>query len=504
LIFIFWILAQKERQIKLLRLLALRQLGSYIIAAFTFKWLSPPSLRNFFDWRCWPSEKRRHFLLNLLWGVAIAVALHLISYTGLGQQILDETYDFLVKTDFRRAVIQGKDDTPVSDSIRLVLFDKDTYEKSPGQGFWTPREVLGKSVIRAVELGARVVLVDFRLDKAVPLYYADGAFVEENQLYLSLLRQAADLAEKNGAIIILPRPEKQPGAAKGYTRQYYELLDEKKAVIRQGNPGVFYSRTDRKVRHFHFYEMVKDQGRNRPILSMAILAAIYQWHGIEKANGIIAELERQADRFGELPDGISIPSDGTVSDIRLYHQETDRECLPARFKFRIAPRELIQEDYGGGFDPQIDIPPSVLLSEYFDTQSIQGKTVLIGSAYKPMGDIHVTPVGDMPGIFLIANGMNLFLEGNQIYEHHGIRLLTVGILIVLLALVFVHLSPASAGLVLTTIILLLMTPVSIWLFSEYGMFLDLWIPVLGIGIRGNIANAEKFIKNVSQTKKEDD
>ncbi|OQY58990.1 MAG: hypothetical protein B6245_08945 [Desulfobacteraceae bacterium 4572_88] len=287
-------------------------------------------------WNQWP-DKRRNFCRNLFCGLLTMLILHLISYTGIGQDMLNDSYDFLVKTDFRLSIVPGKDAETVSDAIRIVAFDKESCENSPGQGFWTPRELLGRSVIKAIQLGAKVVVVDFALDKPVPssYYYTDEGFVEENQRYLSLLRQAVNLAEQKGSVILLPWTKRKP-EPKGYTAQYYKLMDTNSHVIRQGSPGIFFNTSDFKIRHLRFYE--KD--RDRVLISLPILAALYQWHGIEKGHKILTDTENSLRNGSE--DIITIPSDGSVPGIRLYPQNKSGECLPARLKFRIAPTALVK------------------------------------------------------------------------------------------------------------------------------------------------------------------
>ncbi|QTA87978.1 CHASE2 domain-containing protein [Desulfonema magnum] len=456
----------------------------------------------FFNWyNRSPRERMKHFLLNLVWGVLAALLLHLISsYTGIGQEMLNDTYDFLVKSDFRVAVVSGEEEEPVSDAIRMIELDAETYEASPGQGFWTPRELLGRTIIKSIALGAKVVVVDFALDKPVPLYYEDGAFVEENQRYLSLLREAVRLAKKQGTAIILPWKERIPNP-KGYTRQYYELLDQESMVIKQGSPAVFFNTSDRKVRHLRFYKIAEDQ--NRVLLSLPILAALYQWHGLEQGNKILAETEARLKKG--LGDGISIPSDGSADDIQLYHQDPSKECLPARLKFRIAPREVMT-GYGNGEDLLIDmmLTPAMLLGGKFDEKIYQDKTVLIGSTYDEIRDIHVTPIGDMPGFFVIANGLNLFLRGNQVHKHSVLKYLIVAMLIVLLAIIFVHMPLALAALLLTIVFWFSDMLISLWIFSTWGLFLDFWFLIVAIWIFENIVGLCEIAEDWLKTRRENE
>lgn len=430
-------------------------------------------------WNQWP-DNRRHFCQNLICGLLTVFILHLISYTGIGQEMLNDSYDFLVKTDFRLSIVPGKNPETISDSIRIIAFDKKSCEESPGKGFWTPREPLGKTVIKAIELGAKVVVVDFALDKPVPLYYADGAFVEENQRYLSLLREAANLAEQKGAVILLPWTTRK-AEPKGYTAQYYELMDTNRHVIRQGSPGVFFNTSDFKVRHLRFYEKHGD----RVLISLPVMAALYQWQGIEKGHKILTETETRIRNGAE--EMITIPSDGSVPGIQLHPQRKYRECLPARLKFRIAPTALVKAYAPEGYNPLFSQRMVWTASDFLKKEKpCKGKIVLIGSAYDEIGDTHITPIGKMPGVFVVANGLNLFLSGEQIQEHYVFKYGMILLIVVLAAYAFTRFSLALAALGLTGIFLILNMSLGIWIFSISGLFLDFWLIIAGIAILENI------------------
>lgn len=447
-------------------------------------------------WIRWP-ETRRAFCRNLICGLITLFILYLISCTGIGQKMLNDTYDFFVSMDFRLSSGSEKSRDAISDSIRIIAFDKESCEESPGQGFWTPRESLGKTIIRAIELGAKVVIVDFALDSPVPLYYKDGAFVEENQRYLSLLRKAVTLAEQKGAVILLPWKERKK-EPKGYTAQYYELIDTNRHIIRQGSPGIFHNDSDFNVRHLRFYEKDGD----RVMVSLPILAAMYQWHGIEKGHKILEATETRLKNASGIV--ISIPSDGNTPDIRLYPQSSTRECLPARFKFRIAPREVYAE-YDCVYDPLVKIMrnASDFLKSDLSEKMYKGKTVLIGPTYSEIGDTHITPVGKMPGVFVLANGVNLFLKGEQIREHPLLKYGMIVLILVLSAFSFARFPMEAAALGMTGLLVFMNISVGIWIFSISGIFLDFWLIIAGIAILENIVGlaerAEKWYRPDDQS-----
>ncbi|MDM8548955.1 CHASE2 domain-containing protein [Desulfobacterales bacterium HSG2] len=499
---------------KFFRLLRQKAFGRYIASAIGFVIIA---LRLHSVER-WFSQKRgRRFWLNVMWGVLIAISLHFVStYTGIGQQLLNETYDYLMREDFQQS---GWQKEPISDAIRLIAFNKETYEKSPNKGLWTPRDLLGETILKAVRLGAKVVVVDISPHKPSPFYI-------ENQFFLIHLREAADLAEKTGAVILLPWvPAKPPTPGEYYTSQYNALLNEKKNVIQFGAASVFYNAMDLKVRHFRFYQRLtrcpncrgeiplnagkcpvceyphhtgeyktwdreKQRDRTRAILSLPVLAALYQWHGLKAGRRIRENIEAKVNRLDEM---IPVPShDNSIPAIQLHPQNASGECLPARYKFRIASRETVTR-YGGrkGYNPLAKIlwTPDIL------PDTLREKTVIIGSVYdEPVGDIHSTALGRMPGLFLVANAVNLFLRGEQIHENLPLKIGLIALLIILSALVFTRMPSVLAALSLTVLLLLFNTPVSIRLFTRYGLFLDFWIIIFGIGIFENLAGAVELLQ----------
>jgi len=418
-------------------------------------------------------EQRRHFWTSVRWGVFIAVMLYFAPCTGVGQQMLNYTYDFLVERDFQSAVVDAGDKTPISDAICLIGFDEDVYVKSPGMDFWTPRDVLGRMIIKSLKHGAKVVVADIALDKPVPL-------ADENREFLEFLKDAADIARKKGAVIILPRMSVK-GRLRKYTRDFYALSDKNSDVIKLGTPVVFRNPLDCRVRHLRFYKKETDgKGNTRVIFSLPVLTAVYQWHGPEKGDKILAEAAVRITESPDLRDPVPVDSDRKACYIYLYQQEKDEECLGARYKFRIVPWEVMKP-YERGKDLLSEI---MLTPDDIDMypDELQGKTVLIGSVYAETGDTHITPVGKMPGLLVLANGVNLLLMGEQIHDLPNTqKYLTEALVILTAAIIFLYLPYWGVPVVLVLFIAVF-TPMSVWLFTESGMFLDFWMPVIGVGL----------------------
>ncbi len=185
------------------------------------------ALCNLFRWRSWPAAKQKKFLWNVFWGLMIAIVIQCVQCTGIVQGMLDKVYDSLVVKDFKS---QNPKKESVSDKIFLLLFDEKAYTTPNADGLntlgvWTPRQKLGETVEKAINLGAKVIVVDFDLQRPVPEICVNGKRVNENEAYLLQLEKAADLLRKKDAVMILPFSQLKPEAGE-YTKDYHALVTD--------------------------------------------------------------------------------------------------------------------------------------------------------------------------------------------------------------------------------------------------------------------------------------
>lgn len=159
---------------------------------------------NFISWANWSRHQKIHFLMNIFWGGMIALLLHFCHHTAPGRSVLNSVYDFLVMEDYVEATIKSSkgNHSPISDKIRLVAFDKETYDLSPNGGYWTSRELLALSIKHALKLGAKVVVVDFAINRPVPILCEDGVCIDENSRLLKIMYDASALARKQKSMVI--------------------------------------------------------------------------------------------------------------------------------------------------------------------------------------------------------------------------------------------------------------------------------------------------------------
>ncbi|MDM8552363.1 CHASE2 domain-containing protein [Desulfobacterales bacterium HSG2] len=437
----------------------------------------------------WTDRKIR-FGLNIFWGILVSVLINFVApHTDMGHTVLNELYDYLVIRDFRQAAEKG--DFPISDRIRIVAFDRDTYKASHTLGLWTPRNLTGESILKSLELGARVVVADIALNTPAPVF-GKHRRKDENEEFLDLLKDAADYAQKSGAVIILARGERSPEMndyEKKYRDKFDKLIENHKDVIKIGSPGAFEDVSDYQVRHFRFYERAE---QNEIFFSIQILTVTYLLTNRDEGTRLIEDKKKEILK-GHKDITMDIPGGKTIHI--LEQTDLSREYLSARYIFRLAPREVLSdheiEDDPFVKYPNLKLSPYALLDE--EGMPYKDKAVLIGSENPEIGDIHLTPPGRMNGVFLIANGINLFLEGLQVHELSArIKFLVEVICIFVSAVLFVYCHATVAFFILAGIFWFINTPFSLILFSKYGLFVDVWFPIIGIGISRIITDTDSF------------
>jgi len=118
---------------------------------------------------------------------------------------------------------------------------------------------------------------------------------------------------------------------------------------------------------------------------------------------------------------------------------------------------------------------------------IANRVVIIGASFAESGDIHRTPIGEMPGALIIANAIKSLSLYGQIrtppaWAQWFLRLL----LIMLAAWVFSQFTSLTAIFVAGTVIIAVLVPISFYFF-KYGLWLDFAVPLFAMMIHRAVA-----------------
>lgn len=128
---------------------------------------------------------------------------------------------------------------------------------------------------------------------------------------------------------------------------------------------------------------------------------------------------------------------------------------------------------------------SDLINGTLDPGLFRDKIVLIGPSAAGLGDIKLTPYGEMPGVLIHANIVQNLLTGNFLSPVSDLFRLLVLALLSSLTLVFLTQFGSWTGLILTLCLLGLYDYVAFWSFDQKRLILDLVVP--------NLMGASQFL-----------
>jgi hypothetical protein len=225
---------------------------------------------------------------------------------------------------------------------------------------------------------------------------------------------------------------------------------------------------------------------------LPVFGALYYWHGRQKGNDLLRQIELEFFTGGT-NSKIEISSNGTIRNLRIFNQSQVEDCKDARIKFRIVPREIVIPFNGMDLLFDISVRPVALLTTNVNSEQFKDKIVIIGSTNRLVADYHFTPVGEIPGVFIVANVLNVLLTNSQIHESHLLIYILEAFTILLASWFFAFLAPVPAAIAMSGLFLLIVTPISLVIFRKWGIFLDFWLPVVGIAIHRNISGLEELL-----------
>jgi hypothetical protein len=146
--------------------------------------------------------------------------------------------------------------------------------------------------------------------------------------------------------------------------------------------------------------------------------------------------------------------------------------------------------------PLFSIKPAVVVTEapHQEPPDLRGHVVIIGASNSDSRDIYSTPINAMPGSMIIVNAFLSFFQNGEVEEPPlWVNFITEVLLIVIVAFVFSHLNGFFAKIVASLITLLLILPVSFFLFRS-GLWLDFAIPLAAVEFHAMVGEMEEKLR----------
>lgn len=415
-------------------------------------------------WRHWDDEKRFSFVVNICVGVIMAVLFQFLSQTHLMEKGLNRALDELIRKETgallasSRKCTQGEKGSEAhcaavaskfSKKVAFIDIDHETYVRW-GEPLVMPRSELARFIGLADRNGARVVVLDILLDYPSPKPGDDKAL---RKVLEEMTRRRSPLK-----IVFPAMTSRIDGTLK---RNVFDDIISKNPNFHLAIPYVALSHADRVVRYLRYYEVVKDrEGKERVLWATSVLSVALYTGDFDKLRNLEARILEDSRRKRYEAYGVTL-SAGTVLDI------SNHELYSNRIRFSLIP--------AGTLDSQGNLFTERVLPDEVDAlqEELRDKIVVVGTSSADKEGWYPTPVGDMPGMYIIGNGINMVMGGWQVRDApRWLGICLQAMVILFAAFMLVNFRGRSIRIVTAVIIIGIVSPLTYYFYRTQGIFIN--------------------------------
>ena len=465
------------------------------------KLLHTRSVNSMLLW--WVSQKRfyRHLMVNIMIGIMITMLLHSFDNSQWLRQEEDDAFDWVM------AMQLGTSQDKLQPKFAFLDIDEATY-RNWEEPLHIPRNKLLDIIKFAVSGKPRLIVVDVDLSRC-------GQCLEYDHTLINYLNKYHDQPP-----IVLPQLFREPidGESRRTLRaSFFNQKEPAGANVFLASPLFELDENDLRLRRWRLWEFTS----NQEVIPSVELLAVALINSNRNAKDIIEDVKTQIhddsakiniQGIGELKtdsDDIgqriiySIP--GTLDNGKTYPENfIRRSVLPITKNISPAIKLTPADQCPAKCSTESPMPGEKTGTDHPDLSWLEDRVVVIGASFGDSRDIYATPIGQMPGAMVIVNAMNSLYEYGQIEKPGGFWILVIEIiLIIIMSIAFASFDYSFLGmLVSSTIIIVIMLPLSFYLF-KYGVWLDFAIPLIAVQLHRMHASFEEN-KVLAQSNREDD
>lgn len=424
---------------------------------------------------------RGKVLLDLFVGLAMVLmfSLWFHKYTFLSAPE-DASMDFAMRVNKCEedgvCDFPGKDENQIPPKIVLLNIDDKTYDEW-GKPLVTPRDRLKGLIEKAANDGARLILVDIFLDDKTAANCNDVPCDKVLKDYLAnydsqkecgghkcppiiLIRRSFD-DTKTGFFAVSKPPVRQMSSDFLGEKNAERWISSPTSLIQWTLPYFWVSEFDGRLRRWWLWQPVCENGKPKFIPTPQLLVASLISRKDKNYEVALKQLEEISTTRID-PDFVG--KDSCPPDYGEPKELTDPIVLNDNFKINVGelsggvinqrimfimpwvkePSLSKRVSVSAKFDPvkgKQEIftvyPVHLYLTSGFSPDpEITDSVVIIGNTHSNANDTHNTPLGNMPGMLVVANGIySLFLNGGQIESPFWAKMAAESILLLVTALI---------------------------------------------------------------------
>ena len=414
----------------------------------------------------------QHLRQNLLVGLLAVGLVIAFQNTDAVRASREQSIDWLIGMN------RGIDVAPGNDARPFVFYDiDDKSQQRWGEPLYTPRDKLATLIAAALEKRPAVLIVDVELRKST----ADDAAL------LDVLRRHA--ATPTAPMLILVESFRwndgesgETGRGNWVTRPSF--IDDAlppNARRRSASPLFAQDRDGQFRRWRSWLPACSAQGQpvvvpSVQLVALAALAGEPSLAALDRALGSAAPRacgeEARLAQTRMMVGARSIALAGDAFTQRILF------ALPWQLA---ADETRPQVDFAGGQAPLLSILPAHAVTEGgLRTTLAPGHIAVIGASNQDARDVHVTPLGAMPGSLILINAIDsLIRHGEMVTPAAWIQLLIACVLLTLVSLIASRFPTLLGTLISLAVLLAILVPLSVYFF-RYGVWLDFALPVVAV------------------------
>lgn len=436
----------------------------------------------------WNKHHKIHFILNIIFGFIIAFVLHFLEITPFGNSILASEMDNMIAKEAKKA-------KNIDSNIIFIDIDSNTeflwntnFEETENYKYRlnsviTRRDSLTALLRKVASFSPEIIVVDMMFK-----YYSID---EKHDSSLISFIEAFKTHHTNSSLI-LPFPGSDVNLEEH--KIYQHIINSNNIYFASVHVASEFD--ERKIRYIYSYN--KDD-KNNIYWSVPIIVYALR-NKISLSDLTLEELHRR---------GIKL------EDENPFHYE-GINFLSSRIRYTLIPtiydKSTGEPTFFGNIDGNPDIKFSGLeiisyqdgdVEPYHSDKYLEKKfnnnIVVIGNSTYEKNDIIYTPIGEIPGMYVIGNSINTILNLGLIKSPPVILFILIeSVTILICAYLFLFLKDIIASIFGFIVIGIPLAYASYLIFELTGYFLTANFAVIGIGIHKIIVDIEKLVSNVKQ------
>jgi CHASE2 domain-containing sensor protein len=419
-----------------------------------------------------PASIAHHIRQNLVIGLTVVILVSFFQNMEFVRVARESSLDWIISMNRGLGVEKDSDFRP------FYWFDIDerTYEKW-GEPLYIPRDKLAHLLGAAAQLKPSLIIVDVELDKALGnedtqlIRAIQELTASTNPPSIIFLRNFRAMETGSGEVVPTPKSSfVESQIPKGFPDYWASPLFEKSH--------------DGEIRRWRFWQSACGKNGSPiiiPSVQLQALSILSKKPGEEGLNQTLARSTKITNCQDEPEITTKTVSVGGKTFSTSGNAPFKLHILYS-FPWKLDTGEARPEvSFAGQQVKLLNVIPAYAITEgQLPIKAVEKSVVVIGASFNDSRDIHMTPLGAMPGSLIIMNAIHSVLQHGEMRPPPlWQRLAENLVLLIGVSLILVRFPSLIGSIIAVVVILILLVPITFVMYRK-GVWLDFALPIIAI------------------------